>query len=125
MAVQQTSEFSRLVQDAKSRIRETNIEEVKRRLNAGEKLNFVDVREDSEWQRGHIPDAIHLGKGVIERDIEATVPDKDTELILYCGGGSRSALAADSLRKMGYHNALSMDGGWRAWGESGLPKSTE
>src|SRR5713226_10314457 len=110
--------FLALVNDAKSRIRETNVAEVKKRLDAGEKLVMVDVREESEWARGHIPGAIHLGKGVIERDIEKKVPDKNATLVLYCGGGFRSALAADSLQKMGYKNAISMDGGWRGWTES-------
>ncbi len=113
--------FLALVNDAKSRIRETNVAEVKKRLDAGEKLVMVDVREESEWVRGHIPGAIHLGKGVIERDIEKAVPDPSAEIILYCGGGFRSALAADNLKKMGYQNPVSMDGGWRGWTEAGLP----
>ncbi len=113
--------FLALVNDAKSRIRETNVAEVKKRLDAGEKLVMVDVREESEWARGHIPGAIHLGKGVIERDIEKAVPDPSAEIILYCGGGFRSALAADNLKKMGYQNPVSMDGGWRGWTEAGLP----
>ena len=90
-------------------------------MDAGEKFHLVDVREDSEWAKGHLPNAIHLGKGVIERDIETKVPDKNAELVLYCGGGFRSALAADNLQKMGYKNVLSMDGGWRGWTESGYP----
>jgi len=113
--------FLALVNDAKSRIRETNVAEVKKRLDAGEKLVMVDVREESEWVRGHIPGAIHLGKGVIERDIEKAVPDPSAEIILYCGGGFRSALAVDNLKKMGYQNPVSMDGGWRGWTEAGLP----
>jgi rhodanese-related sulfurtransferase len=113
--------FLGLVNDAKSRIRETNVAEVKNRLDAGEKLVIVDVREESEWARGHIPGAIHLGKGVIERDIEKAVPDPSAEIILYCGGGFRSALAADNLKKMGYQKPVSMDGGWRGWTEAGLP----
>jgi rhodanese-related sulfurtransferase len=102
-------------------VRETNVPEIKKRLDAGEKFYLVDVREDSEWAKGHLPNAIHLGKGVIERDIEAKVPDKNAELVLYCGGGFRSALAADNLQKMGYKNVLSMHGGWRGWTESGYP----
>jgi rhodanese-related sulfurtransferase len=113
--------FLKVVQDAKSRIRETNVEEVKKRLDAGERFILVDVREESEWDRGHLPAAIHLGKGVIERDIEQTIPDKSLPLVLYCGGGYRSALAADNLQKMGYTNVVSMDGGWRVWVESGYP----
>ena len=113
--------FLALVKDAKSRIRETNVAEVKKRLDAGEKLLIVDVREDNEWAAGHIPGAIHLGKGIIERDIEAAVPDTSKEIILYCGGGFRSAIAADNLKKMGYQNAVSMDGGWREWTAGGLP----
>ena len=116
-----TPGFLKLVQDAKTRVRETNVHEVKKQLDAGEKIIVVDVREESEWARGHLPGAIHLGKGVIERDIEQKVPDKNATLVLYCGGGFRSALAADSLQKMGYKNAISMDGGWRGWTESGYP----
>jgi rhodanese-related sulfurtransferase len=119
--MQHAPEFLKIVNDAKSRVRETNVPEIKKRLDAGEKFYLVDVREDSEWAKGHLPNAIHLGKGVIERDIEAKVPDKNAELVLYCGGGFRSALAADNLQKMGYKNVLSMDGGWRGWTESGYP----
>ena len=113
--------FLALVKDAKSRIHETNVAEVKKRLDAGEKLLIVDVREESEFARGHVPGSVHLGKGIIERDIEAAVPDPAAEIILYCGGGFRSAIAADNLKKMGYTNAVSMDGGWRDWTGSGLP----
>ncbi len=111
--------FLRLVEDAKTRIRETNVQEVKRRLDANERFHLVDVREESEWARGHLPHAIHLSKGTIERDIEGAIPDKDAPIVLYCGGGFRSALAADNLRKMGYTNGISMDGGWRGWNEAG------
>ena len=114
-------EFLKLVQDAKSRIRETDVQTVKKQLDAGEKIVVVDVREESEWARGHIPGAVYIGKGVIERDIEQKVPDKNATLVLYCGGGFRSALAADNLKKMGYQNPVSMDGGWRGWTEAGLP----
>jgi rhodanese-related sulfurtransferase len=119
--MQHAPEFLKIVNDAKSRVRETNVQEIKKRMDAGEKFYLVDVREDSEWAKGHLPNAIHLGKGIIERDIEAKVPDKNAELVLYCGGGFRSALAADNLQKMGYKNVLSMDGGWRGWNESGYP----
>lgn len=113
--------FLALVNDAKSRVRETTPEEVRRRQEAGEQFRFVDVREDSEWERGHAQGAIHLGKGVIERDVERVIPDHDEELVLYCGGGYRSALVADALAKMGYTNAVSMDGGWKRWKELGYP----
>ncbi len=119
--MQHAPEFLKIVNDAKSRVREANVQEIKKRMDAGEKFHLIDVREDSEWAKGHLPNAIHLGKGVIERDIEAKIPDKNAELVLYCGGGFRSALAADNLQKMGYKNVLSMDGGWRGWNESGYP----
>jgi rhodanese-related sulfurtransferase len=114
-----TEGFLKLVDDAKSRIREVTVAETQARMkeNAGAKL--IDVREDNEWDAAHAAGAIHLGKGIIERDIETTVPEKDTELILYCGGGYRSALAADALQKMGYTNVFSMAGGWKAWQDSG------
>jgi rhodanese-related sulfurtransferase len=114
-------QFLKLVQDAKQRVKETNVPDVKRRIDAGEKLILVDVREDNEWAKGHLPGAVHMGKGVIERDIEQQVPDTGAKLILYCGGGFRSALVADNLQKMGYTNVESMDGGWRGWTEAGLP----
>ena len=113
--------FLKLVEDAKSRIRQTTPEEVKNELERGEKIVIVDTREDNEWERGHIRDAMHIGKGVIERDIEARVPDKNTGLVLYCGGGFRSSIAADNLQKMGYTNVRSMDGGWRKWVALGYP----
>jgi rhodanese-related sulfurtransferase len=113
--------FLAIVNDAKTRIKETDFREIKKRIDAGEKMILVDTREDNEWARGHIPKAIHLGKGIIERDIEKTIPDKNAMLVLYCGGGFRSALAADNLQKMGYKNVLSMDGGWRGWTEAGFP----
>ncbi len=122
---QHSPRFLQIVADAKKRIRETTVDEVKTRLDRGEKLNLVDVREDSEWVKAHVPGAVHLGKGVIERDIEAHFPDSATPLILYCGGGYRSALAADNLQKMGYTNVLSMDGGFRGWREKGYPLATE
>jgi rhodanese-related sulfurtransferase len=113
--------FLTIVTDAKSRIRETNIQEVKQRLDRGDSFHLVDVREESEWNRKHLPKAIHLGKGIIERDIEVKIPDLNAEIVLYCGGGFRSALAADNLQKMGYTNVISMDGGFREWSEAGYP----
>jgi rhodanese-related sulfurtransferase len=113
--------FLNLVKDAKARIREEDYRQTKTRLDRGEKFHLIDVREDSEWLRGHIPGAIHLSRGVLERDIEKTVPDKNAPIVLYCGGGFRSALASDNLGKMGYRNVISMDGGWRGWTEAGFP----
>ena len=113
--------FLRLVAQSKQRIRETTPEEVRRRQEVGERFHLIDVREDGEWQRGHARGATHLGKGIIERDIEKTVPDHDAEIVLYCGGGFRSALAADALQQMGYRNVRSMDGGWRRWTALGYP----
>jgi rhodanese-related sulfurtransferase len=113
--------FLTLVNDAKKRVKETNVPDVKRRMDAGEKFLLVDVREESEWAAGHLPGAIHLGRGIIERDIEQRVPDTFAKLILYCGGGFRSALSADNLQKMGYSNVESMDGGWKGWIGAGLP----
>jgi rhodanese-related sulfurtransferase len=113
--------FLQIVDDARSRIRETNVDEVQARLGKGENLLLIDVREESEYAKDHLPGALHLGKGIIERDIEQRVPDLGAEMILYCGGGFRSALAADNLRKMGYENVLSMDGGVRGWREKGYP----
>jgi rhodanese-related sulfurtransferase len=117
--------FLAIVNDAKTRIKEADFREIKKRIDAGEKMILVDTREDNEWARGHIPKAIHLGKGIIERDIEKTIPDKNAMLVLYCGGGFRSALAADNLQKMGYKNVISMDGGWRGWTEAGFPIAKE
>ena len=113
--------FLRLVAQSKQRIRETTPEEVRRRQEAGEQFHLIDVREDGEWQRGRARGAMHLGKGIIERDVEKTVPDHDADIVLYCGGGFRSALAADALQQMGYRNVRSMDGGWRRWIELGFP----
>ena len=114
-------QFLKLVQESKKHIKETNVAEVKRRADAGEKFVLVDVREDNEWAKGYLPGAVHMGRGVIERDIEQRVADTDTKLILYCGGGFRSALVAENLQKMGYTNVESMDGGWKGWLEAGLP----
>ena len=113
--------FLKLVNDAKSRINEVDVAGTRARMANSAPAKLVDVREDDEWNAAHAAGAIHLGKGIIERDIEATVPDKSTELILYCGGGYRSALAADVLQNMGYTNVWSMAGGWKAWKESGAP----
>ena len=113
--------FLALVNEAKKHVKETNVAGVKRRLDAGEKFILVDVREESEWAAGHMPGAVHLGKGIIERDIEQRVPDTSAKLILYCGGGYRSALTAENLQKMGYTNVESMDGGWKGWLAAGLP----
>src|ERR1044071_1974681 len=110
--------FLKLVDDAKSRVREVSVADTQQRIRENSEAKLIDVREDKEWDAAHAAGAIHLGKGIIERDIEATVPDKNTELILYCGGGYRSAIAADALQRMGYHNVWSMDGGWRAWQEA-------
>jgi rhodanese-related sulfurtransferase len=125
MAHQHPPRFLKIVDDARKRIRETNVDEVKARLDRGDKFLLVDVREESEFAKDHLPGAIHLGKGVIERDIEQRVPDLNAPLILYCGGGFRSALAADNLQKMGYTSVLSMDGGVRGWREKGFPFTRE
>ena len=119
--MEHSSGFLNLVNDAKKRVRETTPEAVRRRQETGERFHLVDVREDSEWERGHALGAIHMGKGVIERDIERAIPDRGEEIILYCGGGFRSALAADTLARMGYTNVFSMDGGWKLWRDLGFP----
>jgi len=119
--MQHSQEFLKLVNDAKTRVKETNAVETKKWLDAGEKFHLVDVREESEWARGHLPGATWLGKGIIERDVESKIPDKNAKIVLYCGGGFRSALAGDNLQKMGYTNVISMDGGWRGWTEAGFP----
>jgi rhodanese-related sulfurtransferase len=117
---QHSPEFLNLVNDAKSRVKEIDIEAYKKMVAAGEPHALVDVREESEWAAGHVKGATHMGRGIIERDIEEKIPDKNAKLVLYCGGGFRSALVADNLQKMGYRNAISLDGGWRALKESGL-----
>ena len=121
MAHNHPPRFLKIVNDARSRVRETTVDEIKARLDRKDKFVLVDVREDREYDADHLPDAVHLGKGVIERDIEAKYPALDTELVLYCGGGFRSALAADNLQKMGYTNVISMDGGIREWREKAYP----
>lgn len=113
--------FLKLVKDAKKHVKEEDHHATKRRIDEHENFILIDTREDSEWARGHLPGAIHLCRGHIERDIEKTVPNKDETIVLYCGGGFRSALAAESLQKMGYSKVISMDGGWRAWTEAGYP----
>jgi rhodanese-related sulfurtransferase len=119
--MQHSPGFLKLVDDAKSRIRECTPEDVKAKREAGHKFHLVDVREDNEWDKARAAGAIHLGKGIIERDIEQVIPDRNAEIILYCGGGYRSALAADALQRMGYTNVISMDGGWKRWCALGYP----
>lgn len=121
MAKMHTPLFLNIVNDAKLRVRECTVDDVKARLDRGEAINLVDVREESEYMVGHLPNAVHLSKGVIERDIESRFPDPNVELVLYCGGGFRSALAADNLQRMGYTNVISMDGGHRDWKDRGYP----
>ena len=113
--------FMRLVEATRQRVQHFSIDEFLARLQAGERYILLDVREESEWARGHLPSAHHLSKGVIEREIEQAIPEQDTAIVLYCGGGFRSVLTADNLQKMGYTNVTSLDGGWRAWTELGLP----
>jgi len=113
--------FLKLVDQAKKRIRETTPAEVRRRQQVGDRFHFVDVREDNEWQKGRAAGAIHLGKGIIERDIETSIPDHHAPIVLYCGGGYRSALAADALQQMGYTSVESMDGGWKVWIDMNYP----
>lgn len=121
MAPKHSQRFLKIVDDSRKRVRELTVDDVKAKLDRGEKFLLVDVREESEFAKDHLPNAIHLGKGVIERDIEERVPDTAAPLVLYCGGGYRSALAADNLQKMGYTNVISMDGGIRVWREKGFP----
>lgn len=116
--------YLQLVADAKTRVREFSIEDFLEQLTAGERYILLDVREASEWTRGHLPGAHHLSRGILEREIEKTVPDKEAPILLYCGGGYRSALSADNLMKMGYKNVTTLEGGWRAWHQRGLPTVT-
>jgi rhodanese-related sulfurtransferase len=111
--------FLRIVADARSRVAETDVASIRQRLERGDRFHLVDIREDNEWEQGHLPGAIHIGKGVIERDIESRIPDPDAEIVLYCGGGYRSVLAADALQRMGYRRVVSMDGGYSGWLEAG------
>ena len=120
--MQHSSQFLKLVNDSLTRVREITVLEVRKKLEARENLFFVDVREDNEWAQGHAAGARHMGRGVLERDVEKAIPDPNTTVVLYCGGGFRSALAADNLQKMGYSNVLSMAGGIRAWRDAGLPE---
>jgi rhodanese-related sulfurtransferase len=113
--------FLKIVDDTRARVKETDVAEIRKRIARGDSFYLVDVREDREWENGHLPRAIHLGKGIIERDVEVTIPDLDAEIVLYCGGGFRSVLAADTLTRMGYTRVSSMDGGYRGWTEAGLP----
>jgi rhodanese-related sulfurtransferase len=117
--------FLQIVNDAKSRVRENTPEDVRRKQEAGKQFHLIDVREDNEWEKGRAKGAIHLGKGIIERDVEKAIPDHQSEIVLYCGGGYRSALAADALQKMGYENVISMDGGWKRWVELGYEIETD
>jgi len=119
MGKQHAPGFLLIVQDAKRRIRECSVQDVKNRQRQGDAFYLVDVREESEWQAGHLPGAMHLSKGIIERDIEKMIPDPQTPIVLYCGGGFRSALAADNIQKMGYSQVVSMDGGFTAWRDAG------
>jgi rhodanese-related sulfurtransferase len=125
MAQQHSPRFLQIVNDARSRIRELSVDQVKAKLDRQERYHLVDVREESEWAKDHLPGAVHLGKGIIERDVEQRLPDTAAEIILYCGGGFRSALAADNLQKMGYTNVWSMDGGIRDWRNKGYPLTDE
>ncbi len=119
--MQHSSDFLNIVEAAKNRIRECTVQDVKSRLDRGESFHFIDVREESEYARGRAGGALHIGRGILERDIEKQIPDRNAPIVLYCGGGFRSALAAESLGKMGYSNVVSMDGGMRAWKEAGFP----
>ena len=119
--MQHSAGFLKIVSDARTRVRELTVPDVKRMLDAREKFHLVDVREESEWSAGRIPGAIHLSKGIIERDVETTLPDHAAKIVCYCGGGFRSALVADNLQKMGYTNVFSMDAGWRGWNDAALP----
>ncbi len=121
MAKQHSPGFLAIVNDAKTRVKECQVGDVKQRIDKGEEFHLVDVREESEYASGHLPKAQHIGKGVIERDIEKKIPDHAAPIVLYCGGGFRSALAADTIQKMGYTNVISMDGGWSGWKEKGYP----
>ncbi|MCI0455810.1 MAG: sulfurtransferase [Gemmataceae bacterium] len=121
MATQHSPRFLKLVEEVKKNVRELTVDQVRAKLDRGERFQLIDVREESEWAKDHLPGALHLGKGILERDVEQRVPDTGTEMVLYCGGGFRSALAADNLQKMGYGNVWSMDGGIRGWREKGYP----
>ncbi|HET6347956.1 MAG TPA: rhodanese-like domain-containing protein [Candidatus Krumholzibacteria bacterium] len=113
--------FLELVHEARHRVHTTDVATVWNRVDSGEAFHLIDIREDHEWGKGHIPGSIHLGRGILERDIERTIPDPNTEIVLYCGGGYRSVLSADALQRMGYKNVLSMDGGYTGWVDAGHP----
>jgi rhodanese-related sulfurtransferase len=121
MAHQHSPGFLAIVNDAKQHVREMTIDEYRRRVEAGERIALVDVREDHEWEKGHLPGAVHISKGIIERDIETSIPDKDAPIVCQCGGGFRSALVCENLQRMGYTNTWSLDGGYRGWVAKGLP----
>jgi len=121
MAPQHSPRFLKLVEETKSKVRELTVDDVKAKLDRGERFHLIDVREESEWAKDHLPAATHLGRGILERDVEARIPETGAEIVLYCGGGFRSALAADNLQRMGYTNVWSMDGGIRGWRERGYP----
>ena len=125
MSKKHSPAFLKLVEEAKGRVREVSVQDVKSLLDKGESLHLVDVREDNEWAKGRLPGAKHLGKGIIERDVENAIPDRGSRIVLYCGGGFRSALAADNLQNMGYENVLSMDGGYSGWTNAGLPTTQD
>ena len=124
MAQSHSPRFLKLVQETRPRVRELTVDQVKTKLDRGERFHLVDVREESEFAKDHLPGAVHLGKGIIERDVEERIPDPGAEIVLYCGGGFRSALAADNLQKMGYTNVWSMDGGYRGWKDKGYPMTS-
>jgi rhodanese-related sulfurtransferase len=121
VAMQHSPRFLKIVDEARKNVREVTVDDVKAMLDRGERFHLVDVREESEFAKDHLPGAAHLGKGVIERDVETKIPDRNKKLVLYCGGGFRSALAADNLQKMGYTDVISLDGGWKAYAQAGLP----
>jgi len=125
MAKHHSPRFLKIVEEARSRVRELTVADVKAKLDRGDRFLLIDVREESEWNKDHLPGAVHLGKGILERDVEERAPDTGAEIVLYCGGGFRSALAADNLQKMGYTNVWSMDGGHRGWKEKGYPLASE
>jgi rhodanese-related sulfurtransferase len=125
MAHHHSPRFLDIVNDAKGRVREVTVDDVKQMLDRKTEFLLIDVREDNEWAKDHLPTAVHLGKGIIERDVEQRVPAMSTPVVLYCGGGFRSALAADALQRMGYTNVASMDGGIREWREKGFPLTSE
>jgi rhodanese-related sulfurtransferase len=119
--MQHSAGFLNLVNSAKTRIKQCTAQDVMERMKRGDAFHLVDIREESEWDNGHVKGAVHIGRGILERDIEKKIPDHDGMIVLYCGGGFRSALSADALQQMGYRNVISMDGGWRSWRENDFP----